>query len=152
MTNRNVKFDKRINDNRYIIKEYLSGEEDQHATIESTIPNDTPMVYSIDYSEETNTFQMTDYIIVSGRRIKVMFNLSLDLKIVGFIYNDLDGGYDSIQPLDYFREDQICNTENVYEAYKERLTRRLCEVLDRQEAKFSENNSKMLGLYTRKKD
>lgn len=150
MAYNNVKFDKTIDGMRYIIKEYHSEEDGQHSKIESSIPNDTPIVYSIDYSEETNTFQMIDYIEIQGRRIKVMFNLDLSLRFVGYIYNDLDGGYDVINPLDYFREDKLCDTVTAYEAYRVRLSARLAEVLFSQEAKFSEENNKMLALNTKK--
>ena len=148
----NISFDRTINGMRYIIKEYSKGVMEQCSKIESSIPNDTPMVYSIEYSEETGTFQMTDYIEVRERRIKVMFNLDLNLNIVGFIYNDLDGSYDMINPIEYFREDNNLDTETVYLEYIKRLIERLSEELEKRENNYNENNMKMLGLHTIKID
>lgn len=148
----NINFDRTINGMRYIIKEYSKGVEEKCSKIESSIPNNTPMVYSIEYSEETRTFQMTDYIEVRERRIKVMFNLDLNLNIVGFIYNDLDGSYDMINPIEYFREDNNLDTETVYLEYIKRLIERLSKVLEKRENTYNENNIKMLGLHTIKID
>ena len=145
-----INSDQTINGMRYIIKKYRSGEEGQCSQIESSIPNDTPMVYSIEYSEETETFQMTDYVNVRGRRIKVMFNLDLNLNFVGFIYNDLDGSYDTIHQSDYFVEDIVMDTEFVYHEYLKELIARLSEYLDNQEKKYNENNNKLLSLQTKK--
>ena len=141
-----VCFDERIYGIRYIIKKYISLEKGQRSQIESSIPKDAPMVYSIEYSEETKTFQMTDFIEVCGRKVKVMFNLDLNLNIVGYIYNDLDDSYDTINPADYFTEDVVIDADYIYEEYKKRLKARLSEVLENQERKYKEDNYKMLML------
>lgn len=152
MEKNNIVFDETINGFRYIIRKYNLGNTQQYMKLESAIPNDTPLVYLIEYSEETNTFQMTDYIEIQGRRIKVMFNLDLDLRIVGFVYNDLDGAYDMVNPTEYFREDVVFDTEEVYEEYKKRLIARLTELLTKQEIKYHEDNNKMLSLKTKNND
>lgn len=150
MAIKGVSFDKIINGFRYMVVMYEAEDVKRWTTVNADILNRAPSVYSVRFNEETQTFEMTDFLDIFGRRVKIMFNLDLKLNIVGFVYNDLSEGYDMINPLDYFREDCICDTAYVYKCYKDGLKNRLAEILLKQESKYSEENSKMLALNTKK--
>lgn len=143
----NIIFDKKINGVRYIAYK-IKLENDERVAIGSAIPVQAPIVNSIEYSEETQTFQMTDFINVGERKVKIMFNLDLNMKIVGFIYNDLDGTYDMIDYSEFFSEEVSpqYSTVEVYNNYCSCLQARLNEYLIKQEHKYFEDNQKMLGL------
>lgn len=151
MDKRNIVFDRKINKLRYIIYKFELGNGESYATIKSAIPNEAPVVEQIEYSEETQTFQMTDYVKVGDRKVKVIFNLNLNLRIVGFIYNDLDGSYDTIESSDYFStKEGTLDTATVYANYRIKLCEKLAKKLEEQEKQYNENNQKMLNLANKK--
>lgn len=96
MAIKGVSFDKIINGFRYMVVMYEAEDGKRWTTVNADVLNRAPSVYSVRFNEETQTFEMTDFLDIFGRRVKIMFNLDLKLNIVGFVYNDLSEGYDMI--------------------------------------------------------
>ena len=137
---------------KYTIKNFNFGPGKNYSEISSSISKKNLIFYSIEYSEETKTFQVTDYIKVRQRRVKIMLNLNLYLNFVGLVYNDLDGFYDTIVYEENCIEDPDCDTETIYEEYIKRLKKRLSQNIDNRETKFREDNRKVLTYRIKNND
>lgn len=150
MKSEDVLFDKKIDGIRYIIYKFKIASE-EFTTIKSSIPIQAPVVDKIKYSEKTKTFQMTDYMNVGRRKVKIMFYLDLNMRIVGSIYNDLDGSYDTIDPIEYMNtnitEGESYGIVSAYNQYRTKLQERLTRLL---EGKNSPGNKKILDLTNNK--
>ncbi len=135
----------------YTIKNFYFGPSVKYSKISSSISKKSLVFNSIEYSEETKTFQVTDYIEVRHRRVKIMVNLNLYLNLVGLAYNDFDGVYDTINNEENCIEDPDSDTETIYEEFIKKLKKRLSKKVGK-ESKFGEDNSKILSYINKNND